>query len=430
MNYVTELFYNVIEALLISFFINSYFDSKTKLSKIPAFITSFLLMLLGNTLSTVFNPSWQITLFIFILITLLILEICFKSGFWEHIVFSVILFLMLAITDLSVFTFMSSVFDVEYRTLVMNNDILRLFTVFTAKALLLLIMIIILSFKKKYIFYLHRTEFMMMLFTFLVSAGLIIVFRNIIYDSEENYDLFLFIVLCIIFLNIGQYYTLLFISRKNIAEKELALVKNQIKMHENNLHDLEEKYDFIKKTKHDMKHFVSCCLEMAKSGENDELINYLENLSNAPRYNISSPVNVKRKILGAVINSKLNIAEQQNCSMKCIITDEFSNVTDMDIGLILSNLLDNALEACEKNNIPSEIQLKMWSDAGYYCLEIVNTVDYNVLEVNPQMKTRKKDNDIHGIGLKSVKDIVERYDGMLNFNQESNRFYVYVSLKR
>lgn len=64
------------------------------------------------------------------------------------------------------------------------------------------------------------------------------------------------------------------------------------------------------------------------------------------------------------------------------------------------------------------------------CLEIVNTVDYNVLEVNPQMKTRKKDNDIHGIGLKSVKDIVERYDGMLNFNQESNRFYVYVSLKR
>ena len=42
--------------------------AKTKLSKIPAFITSCLLMLLGNTLSTVFNPSWQITLFIFILI--------------------------------------------------------------------------------------------------------------------------------------------------------------------------------------------------------------------------------------------------------------------------------------------------------------------------------------------------------------------------
>ncbi len=430
MSYVTELFYNVIESLIISFFINSYFNCKTKISRIPAFIISFSLMLLGNTLATIFSPSWQITLFIFILMTTLILQILHRGNILEHILFSSILFLMIAITDVSVITVMSNMFNVDYRSLVMNNSLLRMFTVWVSKAILLFIIIIILSFKMKYILFLHRTEYGMMFFTLLVSAGLIIVFRNIMYNSEENYDLFLIVVLCIIVLNIGQYYTLIFISRKNLAEKELALVKNQIKMHENNLHDLEEKYDFIVKTKHDMKHFVSCCLEMAKSGENDDLINYLENLSNAPRYNISSPVNVKRKILGAVINSKLSIAEQQNCSMKCIITDEFSNVTDMDIGLILSNLLDNALEACEKNNIPSEIQLKMWSDAGYYCLEIVNTVDYNVLEVNPQMKTRKKDNDIHGIGLKSVKDIVERYDGMLNFNQESNRFYVYVSLKR
>lgn len=362
--------------------------------------------------------------------TTLILQILHRGNILEHILFSSILFLMIAITDVSVITVMSNMFDVDYRSLVMNNSLLRMFTVWVSKAILLFIIIIILSFKMKYILFLHQTEYGMMFFTLLVSAGLIIVFRNIMYNSEENFDLFLIVVLCIIVLNIGQYYTLIFISRKNLAEKELALVKNQIKMHENNLNVLEEKYDFIVKTKHDMKHFVSCCLEMAKRGENDDLINYLESLSSSQKYNISSPINVKRKILGAVINSKISIAEHQKCSMKCIIADEFPNVSDMDMGLILSNLLDNALEACEKNKSNSEIQLKMWSDAGYYCLEIVNTVDYNVLEVNPQMKTWKKDNDIHGIGLKSVRDIVERYDGMLNFNQESNRFYVYLSLKR
>ena len=74
--------------------------------------------------------------------------------------------------------------------------------------------------------------------------------------------------------------------------------------------------------------------------------------------------------------------------------------------------------------------LKIWSDAGYYCIEISNTVEIDVLDENPNLFTSKSNKELHGVGLKSVRDIVDKYNGMINFKQKANTFYVYVSLEK
>ena len=138
----------------------------------------------------------------------------------------------------------------------------------------------------------------------------------------------------------------------------------------------------------------------------------------------------QRKILGAVINSKIGMAEHKGFDMQCVILNEMDSIKDIDVGILLSNLLDNAMEACDKNSGNSEIMLKIWSDAGYYCIEISNTVEIDVLDENPNLFTSKNNKELHGVGLKSVKDIVDKYNGMINFKQKANTFYVYISLEK
>lgn len=61
---------------------------------------------------------------------------------------------------------------------------------------------------------------------------------------------------------------------------------------------------------------------------------------------------------------------------------------------------------------------------------ISNTVERDVLAENPNLFTSKSNKELHGIGLKSVKDVVEKYNGMMNFKQKANIFYAYVSLEK
>ena len=278
---------------------------------------------------------------------------------------------------------------------------------------------------------LHHIELLMISFTLIVSIILISLVRNVIYEINGHYNEFLVILLCVLLLNIVQYYIVIYISKKNIAEKNISLMHKQIEMQEDNIHNLEKQYDEITKIRHDMKNYLYCALNLAKQGDNNaELIKYLENLSKNKIDKIIDYVQVNRKILSIIINSKIGTAKNKNINIQCMVMSELENISDIDVGILIANLLDNAIEACEKNKKESEIILKLWSNAGYYCINIMNTVETDVLINNPHLVTSKKNKMMHGIGLNSVKDIVQKYNGMINFEQKSNRFYVYVSLSK
>ena len=126
----------------------------------------------------------------------------------------------------------------------------------------------------------------------------------------------------------------------------------------------------------------------------------------------------------------LSKAKRDSLTVQCYILSEFESISDMDLGILLANLLDNAIEACEKNNEDSEIIVKTWTEAGYYFLEISNTVESDILGCNPYLETSKTNSELHGVGLRSVRDIVKKYDGMMSFEQKGNVFHVYVSLEK
>ena len=430
MNWIIEEAYTVIEAALIVGFLSVYFRPKKQYSSCAVIGVSFCLFLALDSTISFLNAQVPIALLSAGFLLLILLEKLYQGEFWEHLLLTIVSLLLLTLIDVCVLTLLSSVLGEEYQDLVSNSTSARFLAVISAKLLYFTVAGIIISIKKKYTLLLHKTEYCLISVTLGISGALIVLVRNMIYHSEAYYRAFLGVLLCVLLLNIIIYCTMIHISKKNDAVQNMTLIKKQLEMQEESIHVLEDNYNKTVKLRHDMKNHIGCALQLAESGKLSDVITYLSELSDEKLNAISGYIKTQRNVIGAVLNTKMSKAKQMGVRMQCYLLSEMDTVSDVDAGILLANLLDNALEACEKNKSASDILLKIWAESGYYCLELSNTVETAVLLDNPELKTNKKDKNLHGLGLQSVRDIVSKYEGVISFEQKSGRFFVYVSMAK
>ena len=113
-------------------------------------------------------------------------------------------------------------------------------------------------------------------------------------------------------------------------------------------------------------------------------------------------------------------------------------ISAFDIGMILSNLLDNAIEACEK--IEQErrfIRISSKRKNHFLLIDVKNSFDGAInLQDNGQLPFSTKESNApdiimeHGIGLKNVSDIAERYYGGVNVKVKEKVFHITVMLQQ
>ena len=132
----------------------------------------------------------------------------------------------------------------------------------------------------------------------------------------------------------------------------------------------------------------------------------------------------------AIINQKMNEADSSDIKVECFIYDDladFRGMEDIELCLIFLNLLENAVEA-EKNVSNPMIRFTIFQKAAYTCFKIENVVDKDILSLNPELNTTKDDKQSHGVGLKSVREIIEKHDGIFNIIQNDEWFTVEIML--
>ena len=98
-----------------------------------------------------------------------------------------------------------------------------------------------------------------------------------------------------------------------------------------------------------------------------------------------------------------------------------------DVCSIFSNILDNAIEACNKTYMDKKyIKIRGTLVKSYYVIRCENSKT-NKLEIkNSKIITSKKDKFIHGIGLKSVKSSIKKYNGDLEIEDFKNKFLLQI----
>ena len=129
-------------------------------------------------------------------------------------------------------------------------------------------------------------------------------------------------------------------------------------------------------------------------------------------------------IVNSVLNQKVRYAKSKDISLIPI----FNNLGQLklekdDIVVILSNLLDNAIEACDKlMKSKKEIKINIEDDGKYTMITIKNPVEEKLNHKDGRLRTSKADKLSHGIGLSNVENIVKKYNGECMYSTKDDCF--------
>ena len=126
-----------------------------------------------------------------------------------------------------------------------------------------------------------------------------------------------------------------------------------------------------------------------------------------------------------VLNSKMNVAQYHKitCTINAKITEKI-DISDMDLSVILGNLIDNAIEAALKEE-NKNIHIQISQIKEVLVIKIINSYSGERII----FETAKDNSLLHGIGLKSVKHLVNKYNGLFSIELENNCVIALVTIE-
>lgn len=276
------------------------------------------------------------------------------------------------------------------------------------------------------IFSKYQTIFMS--FAFLVYTGLYFCER-IFYapyriEGKTNVYFVLFPIFVILFFVIIVIY-IMYIEKKN----EIQLVNNQNKMIEKNYQEMILLYQKRERVFHDMKNHLSILSLLLSEKDTIRAKNYINKISE-PILELEHKKYTYNRIVDIILADKVEKARNYNIKfdIKASIIEE-GRIQDIDWCSILANLLDNSIEACLKIKESDRwINLILKQNDCAIIIDVSNTYDGILNETNGFLESSKSDKYVHGIGIKSIKSSVEKYNGILECRNDMKIFTINISL--
>lgn len=207
------------------------------------------------------------------------------------------------------------------------------------------------------------------------------------------------------------------------AAKETQLVKSQLRIQEKQYKKLLNNMDKTARFQHDWRHHLMTINGLAEKAETEELKTYIQNLF--PQY-------ITEQETALCENHVVNIILQHYASVAASnkITTEISvnipsetHVTDIDLCVIFGNLIENAMDACQGQDSDRKyIEIISRTIGRQLAITMQNTYQNKLLVKDGVYFSTKHDGP--GIGLPSIKQVVEKYGGMIKIESDTNYFCV------
>ena len=220
---------------------------------------------------------------------------------------------------------------------------------------------------------------------------------------------------------------LIFIVANSIkSEKEkvkLELVNEKLDMQYKYYLMVKESQEKMKQVYHDMNNHMENIRSLKNSSE--DVNEYINNIENEVKNN-KNIYNTGNALLDIILYEKSKDCIKNNIDFNVGIDFSKCEFIDMiDISSIFSNLIDNAIEACNKiddNNIEKYITIKGIFIKSYYVVRCENSKTNKVIIKNNKILTSKKNKFLHGIGLDSIKSSIKKYNGELKIKNSEFKF--------
>lgn len=391
-----ELVVNIIEGFMLASFLVSVMDIKKKKSLyfISLFISSTFIITLSNYISIYDLFLTSIIIIVNVLISYIFVENDIREIFLyvctETLVsalsnvFAVIIFenrMALIISSKSFYIIMALfiIYLLRKRKIVYNTKIYMFLSL-----IMIMLQFIISNFIQLYLFFLNDYQELKLTLIFLILIILLVLFMLIyisdLYQTKQEYE-----------------------KLKYIKESD-EIIKNL--------------YNEVKITKHDIKHVYEMLGYYISNHEYTKLSKFIddkqENINKVPVL-----IQTDNEIVNIILNNKIMKAYSHNLNVEFeVFLKKEIFINDCDINDLLSNALDNAIDYNIENG---NIQIKIIQEEAYIYISIKNSTE------NKEMLTKKNITD-HGFGIKSIKRICNKYNGVMETSLKNTEFTLQITL--
>lgn len=415
---VSEWLATISESLIIFFFLVKILSYKN-MTQSKKIIGTIIFCCLQCTSSLILDQFFVfeglyviITIFIYLLFCWIMLE----KPIWLQTIVVLLIFACLFTINISTMLVTSLLIHSTSADVLLLRNPVRILLLFITKALLVFTLIILTNIfeKKKVIF--HVSQCIVMAIVLLTTFFAGVVLEEIVIDTDVASWEVSAIVICMIAINILLFFVLYLTSSRNRVENNQALLKLQIANEQQKLQDSIRWNTEVNTLRHDLKNHLLCISE------------YIEKLTGQVKKELPYHMMTNSVAVNAILDLKKLVCDENQIDIKYFVLEELPKIDETDLCVILANLLDNAMEAASKEE-KRQIRLSMEIIGNYFRIVVQNQIAESVLKNNKELGTTKKNRKIHGFGLQSVEDAVERNDGMSNFSEENGWFVADVMLK-
>lgn len=425
---VMKIFYGIYIVFIgISIFFN--LDKKIELKK-RIFSTSFTILLI-----LIINYTFNINEFSYLLeaLALYIYYLyLYKRNMTVILLTSIYLLSFSLLKYIIIFIYSVMTFDLQVLK-IMNTTRFFLFIMFLL--IMLTIIVFIGNFFEKCRVNISSTTIKKQtIMVFIIGISVLLsekVFDNIQITSKLLYRVN--ISTLIIAINLAIVHFIMYKKYKEYKfDFKLKILERQLNYQKKYYEKVMDNYDEAKKAFHDMNNHIIVIKYFLENKDYNNMNEYIKSLSKKIVTNNDKNI-CKNKIINAICVEKSDIckSEEINISFDIVINKEL-NIDNLDLCIILGNLIDNAIEACEKINnkkIQKVIQVSSRVYLNQIYIKVINSKNNKLKKHNCKFLTSKKDKKNHGIGLENVKESVYKNDGEIEIKDSKNTFEVSLYMK-
>ena len=208
---------------------------------------------------------------------------------------------------------------------------------------------------------------------------------------------------------------------RRIANYQNDLIQKQCEQ-------IENIYRTMRGWRHDYHNHVQAMLILCDQNNLPELKKYLINL-NDDLTTVDTSIKTGNVMIDAILNSKMSLIKARSIpvSAKAAAPNE-TDLSDIDLCVILGNLLDNAMEACVEQGAAEErfIRIYMGVMKKQLYISVQNTFSGRKKRTERLVSTKRESG--HGYGLSRIDAVVKRNGGYINRQNEDGIFATEVML--
>ena len=228
-------------------------------------------------------------------------------------------------------------------------------------------------------------------------------------------------MLAMYFLGLASLFCILFSYKKQQQSFRLGTEISLLEQQEHSLNQYVEeaktRYDETKSFRHDIRNHIAVVKKLLQNGKLEEAITYVEDLDDMAE-KMSFPCSTNNPVVDILVGNKLGIAKSMGIDVDCSLPLPYPcGIRDIDICIVLSNALDNAIHAVKNlgTGIEKYIRVSGRIQGDFLMMEIQNSFHGK--------SVFKK-----GTGLSNVKKVAEKYGGAMSIETQENVFVLHVLL--